>query len=35
MNGYCLLGEHSGCPDTLRDEYLCACQCHIEREVGA
>jgi hypothetical protein len=29
MSGYCVSGEHENCPDSIKDDYICACPCHI------
>lgn len=29
MSGYCVTGEHTGCPDTRHDNFVCEGPCHI------
>jgi len=29
MTGYCVTGDHAGCPDSIKDTFTCSCPCHI------
>lgn len=29
MTGYCLTGDHAGCPDAQSDSGVCSCPCHL------
>jgi hypothetical protein len=32
MNAWCVKEEHNNCSDSIKDEYICSCPCHIKGE---